>query len=95
MLGIGNLMGISGCYTVRTRSNSNVRRYEIRDLNGMVVGSYSVRTSSKPSSYQKPKKLFYNFKRISSQILKSKNMIWEGCLALPMEKRKTEPFFLI
>lgn len=73
MLGIGNLLGITGCYSVRTGNNSNVKRYEIRDMNGMVVGSYSVRTSSKSSSYQKPKKLFYNFKRISSQILKSKN----------------------
>lgn len=70
LMGIGNISGIVRSYPVKTRKNSKVQRYEIRDMNGMVVGSYSV---SKSSNYSKKlKKLPYSFKKISAQILKSK-----------------------
>lgn len=68
--GIGCITGIVRCYSANKRNRSNVQRYEIRDMNGMVVGSYSVRKSS--GSSKKLKKFQYSFKKISAQILKTK-----------------------
>lgn len=49
-------------------SNSNTRRIQIKDINGNVVGTISYTKSKK----KKSKRLQYNFKQISSQIMKSK-----------------------
>lgn len=49
-------------------SNSNTRRIQIKDINGNVVGTISYTKSKK----KKSKRLQYNFKQISSLIMKSK-----------------------
>lgn len=49
-------------------SNSNTRRIQIKDINGTVVGTISIAKSKN----KKAKRLQYNFKQISSQIMKSK-----------------------
>lgn len=49
-------------------SNSNTRRIHIKDINGTVVGTISIAKSKN----KKTKRLQYNFKQISSQIMKSK-----------------------
>lgn len=50
-------------------SNSNVKRYVIRRPDGSVAGSMSV---SKSGAQKKKKRLQYNFKQISNQILQTK-----------------------
>lgn len=58
---------------VRITTKSNVRRYEILNPDGTVACSFSVSTGSKSSKAAgKIKRLPYNFKKISAQILKSK-----------------------
>lgn len=54
--------------------NSNVRRMELKKADGTVVGSISV---SKPKEVKK-KKLNYNFKEISNQILQTKTAVNAG-----------------
>lgn len=56
--------------TLRKYEDSKVRRYEIMNPDGTVAGSFTVRKSS--GSSKQLKKVQYNFKRISAQILKSK-----------------------
>ncbi len=56
-------------------SQSTVKRYELKDFNGNVVGVITVHkpTRSKSTSGQtKKKRLRYNFKEVSTRILKSK-----------------------
>lgn len=52
--------------------NSNTRTIQIKDFNGTVVGTISISKSKKSSSTKKAKRLQYNFKQISSQIMMSK-----------------------
>lgn len=59
--------------TIGTR-NSNVKVISIKDLNGTVVGTISISKSTK----KKAKRLQYNFKMISSQIMMSKNSVSAG-----------------
>lgn len=70
MLGMGNVAGIGVVKSYPGNNKNNVRRYEIKDFNGNVVGSFTVGKST--SSYKKLKKLQYSFKAISSQLLKTK-----------------------
>ncbi|MCH5274403.1 MAG: hypothetical protein J1E65_01095 [Lachnospiraceae bacterium] len=52
---------------------STVRRIDLKAADGTVVGSISYSTASrKTTSQKKPKRLQYNFKEISSQILRAK-----------------------
>lgn len=53
-------------------SNSNTRRIQIKDINGTVVGTISITKSKTTSNTKKMKRLQYNFKQISSQIMMSK-----------------------
>lgn len=57
--------------------NSNVKVISIKDLNGTVVGTMSISKSTK----KKSKRLQYNFKLISSQIMMSKNSVSAGRVA--------------
>ncbi len=73
-IGMGIGTGAVRCVrNVRVTTKSNVRRYEILNADGTVACSFSVRTGSKSSkSAGRLKRLPYNFKKISAQILKSK-----------------------
>lgn len=77
-IGIGFGMGIGAgavrCVrNVRITTKSNVRRYEILNPDGTVACSFSVSSGSKSGkSAGRLKRLPYNFKKISAQILKSK-----------------------
>lgn len=69
LMGVGTRVNGS-IPALRTYEDSRVRRYEIMNPDGTVAGSFTVRKSTQSS--KKTKKVQYNFKRISSQILKSK-----------------------
>lgn len=77
-IGLGMGMGIGTgavrCVrNVRVTTKSNVRRYEILNADGTVACSFSVSSGSKSGkSAGRLKRLPYNFKKISAQILKSK-----------------------
>lgn len=52
--------------------NSNTRTIQIKDFNGTVVGTISISKPKTSSKARKAKRLQYNFKQISSQIMMSK-----------------------
>lgn len=52
--------------------NSNTKIIQIKDYNGTVTGTISIRKSASNSGTKKLKRLSYNFKQISSQIMMSK-----------------------
>jgi len=76
-MGIGIGAGAVRCVrNVRVTTKSNVRRYEILNPDGTVACSFSVSSGSKSGkSAGRLKRLPYNFKKISAQILKSKTSI--------------------
>lgn len=49
-------------------NNSNIKRMELKDLNGTVVGSITI----KKSTEKKKKRLQYNFKELSNRVLQAK-----------------------
>lgn len=60
-------------------NSSNVRRIDLKASDGTVVGSISYRTTSRKNiSQKKTKRLNYNFKEISSQIMRAKTSAGAG-----------------
>ena len=69
-------------------NSSTVRRIDLKAADGTVVGSISYSTASrKISSQKKPKRLQYNFKEISSQILRAKT---SGSARLAVAKARSK-----
>lgn len=66
-------MGIGlGIGTVSRTSNSNVTRIELKNKDGSSAGTLTIHRASVK---KKPKKLRYNFKRLSNQIMQSKSSV--------------------
>lgn len=69
-------------------NSSTVRRIDLKGTDGTVVGSISYSTATKKTTNQrKPKRLQYNFKEISSQILRAKT---SGSARLAVAKARSK-----
>lgn len=69
-------------------NSSTVRRIDLKSADGTVAGSISYSTATKKTTSQKkPKRLQYNFKEISSQILRAKT---SGSARLAVAKARSK-----